>query len=111
MTRLIALLLAGVFAAPMIIAAHEGHDHKLMGVVSMVHENHLEVKDKAGAAKTFTLATADRIGRDKAIIKGEAIKDGDRVVVTGRETKDKSGKGTVTVREVQLGTAAVAVKK
>ena len=111
MTRLIAVVIAGIFVAPTLALGHEGHDHKLMGVVSMVHENHLEVKDAKGGAKSFTLATATRIRRDKAIIKRDAIKVGDRVVVTWRETKDNGGRVTITVREVQLGTAAVATKK
>lgn len=114
MTRrlFVSVLALGLFAAttPPVLA-HEGHDHKTMGVVTMIHENHLEVKDLKGKSTTFTLAAATRILRNKAVVKRADIKVGDRVVVTTRETKDKAGKVTVAVREVQLGAAAAAAAK
>ena len=111
MTRLVSLLLAGVFCAPLVVVAHEGHDHKTMGTVSVIHENHLEVKAQDGKTMTFTIAPATRLRRAKAIVKLDAIKTGERVVVTWREVKDKAGKVTVTVREVQLGVAATPTRK
>jgi hypothetical protein len=76
-----------------------------MGVVSMVHENHLEVKDTQGKATTFTLDAKTRVRRGKTILKIADIKSGDRVVVLSSESKDKDGKAVLTVTEVQLGTA------
>jgi hypothetical protein len=76
-----------------------------MGVVAVIHENHLEVKDPKGNTSTFTLDAKTRIRRQKAILKPADIKVGDRVVVVTSETKDKAGKSIVTVTEVQVGTA------
>jgi hypothetical protein len=111
-TRRTLLTLAGLLIVPVYALAHEGHTHKLMGVVSMIHENHLEVKDAKGKASTFTLDTKTRVRRGKSILKAADIKTGDRVVVLSRETKDKAtGKVTVNVLEVQLGTATTTAQK
>lgn len=110
MTRRTSLLtLAALLVAPALVVAHEGHTHKLMGTVSTVHENHLEVKDVKGKMATFTLDSKTKVRRGTTILKIADIKTGDRVVVLSRETKDKaSGKVTVNVLEVQLGAAATA---
>jgi hypothetical protein len=86
--------------------AHPGHAHRTMGVVSMIHENHLEVRDVKGTATTFTLDAKSRVRRGKTILKAADIKSGDRVIVVWSETKGKDGKPVVTVTEVQLGTGA-----
>jgi hypothetical protein len=110
-TRRTLLTLALVFAAAPLAIAHEGHDHKLMGVVSVVHDNHLEVKDAKGKASTFTLDAKTKVRRGKEMLKAADIKTGDRVVVLSREVKDKNtGKSTVTVLEVQVGATATATK-
>jgi hypothetical protein len=100
-----------MLVVPAFALAHEGHTHKLMGVVSMVHDNHLEVKDAKGKASTFTLDEKTKVKRGTAILKAADIKTGDRVVVVSKETKDKAGKVTVNVLEVQLGVATTTAKK
>jgi translation initiation factor IF-1 len=90
-----------MLAVPALAVAHPGHAHKTMGVVTVIHENHLEVKDAEGKAITFTLDAKTRIRRGKIA----DIKTGDRVVVVSNESKGKDGKATVTVTEVQLGAA------
>ena len=100
------LTILAFVAVPVLSAAHPGHAHKVMGVVSMVHENHLEVKDTKDKASTFTLDDKTRVRRGKAILKAADIKVGDRVIVVYAEVKDeKTGKPSVTVTEVQLGAA------
>jgi hypothetical protein len=94
-----------MLAVPAVGLAHPGHAHKTMGVVTVIHENHLEVKDAQGKATTFTLDAKTRIRRGKSLLKIADIKTGDRVVVVSNESKGKDGKSTVTVTEVQLGTA------
>ena len=108
MTRRRFVLALAAVAAPVLVAAHPGHTHKTMGVVSTVHENHLEVKDAQGKTTTFTLDTKTRIRRGKTVLKAADIKTGDRVVVVTTETKDKAGKATIAVTEVQVGAAATA---
>jgi hypothetical protein len=94
---------AASLALPALAAAHPGHAHRTMGVVETIHENHLVVKDPKGNSTTFTLNAKTRIRRDKTILKASDIKVGDRVIVVYNENKDKDGKTTVTVTEVQLG--------
>jgi hypothetical protein len=105
MTRRTFFLTATIFAFPGLLLAHPGHAHKTMGVVTMIHENHLEVKDTAGKSTTFTLDAKTRVRRGKTLLKAADIKPGDRVVVLSNESKDKDGKAVVSVTEVQLGTA------
>ena len=105
MTRRTLIASAVLLVLPAFALAHPGHVHKVMGVVSVIHENHLEVKDAQGKATTFTLDAKTRIRRGKTILKAADIKAGDRVVVVANETKGKDGKAVVTVTEVQLGTA------
>lgn len=100
-----------VLAVPVALFAHEGHDHKVMGVVSAIHENHLEVKDTKGKVSTHTIAATTKISRDKTKLAATDIKVGDRVVVTTRETKDKAGKAVITVVSVQLGVSETAASK
>jgi len=105
-TRRTLLSILAVVALPVLSAAHPGHAHKVMGVVSMIHENHLEVKDAKDKATTFALDEKTRVRRGKAILNAADIKVGDRVIVVYAETKDeKTGKTSVTVTEVQLGAA------
>ena len=103
MRWMMAIGFVALLAAPRVALAHEGHDHKVLGVVSMVHENHLEVKDAKGKTTTVTLGADTKIIRAKAVVKAAEIKVGDRVVVTIRETKGKDGKAVVTVRSVEIG--------
>jgi hypothetical protein len=91
--------------------AHEGHDHKFMGVVSALHESHLEVKDVKGKATSLVLEAQTRVRRGRSILRVADIKVGDRVVVTARQVKGKDGKAVYMVREVQLGATPVAAKK
>jgi hypothetical protein len=113
MKRFAVLVLAAVLLAPAAIAAHEGHNHKTLGTVSAIHENHLEVKDEKGKVTTFALEPTTKIRRAAAKAGVGDIKVGDRVVVTARESKDKAGKVTVNVVDVQIGvpTAVPTAKK
>jgi hypothetical protein len=97
--------------APISLAAHPGHDHKVMGVVNAIHENHLEVKDAKGKLTTHTLDATTKITRGKLKVAAADIKVGDRVVVTSRETKDKAGKAVMNVVSVQVGVAETAPPK
>lgn len=91
-------------------AAHEGHAHKVMGTVSMRHENHLEVMTAGGKKSTVTLNGKTKIVRGKAAQKIEDIRPGDRVVVTAVETKGRDGTVQMIASQVQLGTAGGARK-
>jgi translation initiation factor IF-1 len=103
------IVIAGLVSAP--VWAHEGHAHKVMGTVSAIHENHLEVKATDGKTATMTITEKTKVVRGKTAIKLADIRTGDRVVVTATETKGKDGKTSLVVNQIQLGTASTSAKK
>ena len=110
--KLIPILLVGLALAPAARAlAHEGHEHKIMGIVSMVHENHLELKATDGKTSLITMDEKTRVVRGSAKVKADAIKAGDRVVVTAVQTKDRDGKAVMVAKEVRLAALTPAARK
>ena len=108
MKRLLATVLAlAVLAlgssAP--ILAHEGHEHKVMGTVTMAAADHVMLKDKDGK-DVMIKVTKDTKVKAKPAVKVEDIKVGSRIVVTAVEEKDKS----MTAKSIEVGAAAPATK-
>jgi hypothetical protein len=85
--------------------AHEGHDHKVMGTVTMAAADHVMLKDKDGKELTVKV-TKDTKVKAKPMIKVEEIKTGTRVVITVVEQKDK----TMTAKTIEVGAAAAATR-
>lgn len=103
--------LVAALAIPRYVLAHEGHAHKVMGTVSTLHENHLEVTATDGKTSTITLNEKTKLLRGKTKVKVEDIKPGERVVVTATETKSKDGKTTMIATEVRVGAANTTASK
>lgn len=102
------LVLLAVVPAPLAFA-HEGHAHKIMGTVSVIHENHLEVTAvKDSKVSTVVLNEKTKILRGKTVLQPEDIKIGDRVVVTAVQEKDDKGKEMLIATEVRVGAPAAA---
>jgi hypothetical protein len=99
-------VLALMFALAVVplVSAHEGHDHKIMGTVSAIQANHLEVKGTDGKTSTFTLTDATKVIRGKVAMTTADLKNGDRVVVTAAG----AAKGPLVAKEVRLGGAPAA---
>jgi uncharacterized Zn ribbon protein len=87
------------------VLAHEGHEHKVMGTVTMAAADHVMLKDKDGK-DVMVKVTKDTKVKAKPMIKVEEIKAGTRVVITAVEEKDKS----ITAKAIEVGTAAAATK-
>jgi hypothetical protein len=100
----IALVLALVVSG--MARAHEGHPHKVMGVVQVRQDNHLEVKATDGKTSAITLNEKTKIVRGKTPVAIDEIKPGERVVVTALQSKGQDGKVIMTATEVRLGAAA-----
>jgi hypothetical protein len=64
------------------VVAHEGHDHKILGTVTMAAADHLMLKDKTGKDVTVHITSATKVTRDKKPAAAAEIKAGMRVVVT-----------------------------
>ena len=87
------------------VLAHEGHDHKVMGTVTMAAADHVMLKDKDGKDVTIQVTKDTKI-KAKQAIKVEDIKVGTRVVITVVTEKEK-----MTAKEIQVGTDAKAEAK
>lgn len=85
------------------LLAHEGHEHKVLGTVTMAAADHLMLKDRAGKDVTVKVTKATKVKATPAI-KVEEIKAGTRVVVTTLEQKDKS----LTATMIEVGAVATA---
>jgi hypothetical protein len=87
------------------LLAHEGHEHKVMGTVTMAAADHVMLKDKDGNDVTVKV-TKDTKVKAKPAVKVEEIKVGTRVVVTAVEEKDKS----MRAKTIEVGAVAAATK-
>ena len=81
-----------------VLLAHEGHEHKVMGTVTMAAADHVMLKDKDGKDVTVKV-TKDTKVKAKSTLKVEEIKAGTRIVVTAVEEKDKS----MTAKSIEVG--------
>jgi len=105
--RFVAVLVAlGVLAigSSNRVFAHEGHDHKVMGTVTMAMADHLMLKDKDGKDVTIQV-TKDTKVKAKQATKVEDIKPGTRVVVTA-----VTEKGQMKAKTIEVGVAAAPAK-
>jgi hypothetical protein len=110
--RWIIAVVIALLGAPVATSfAHEGHEHKIMGTVSMRHEFHLEVKATDGKTTVVTLTDKTKVKRGDATAALDSIKQGERVVVTAVETKGKDGKTALVATEVRLAASAGSGKK
>src|SRR5581483_6475059 len=105
MVRRLTMALIALFTLSMagsaVVRAHEGHDHKIMGTVTMAAADHVMLKDKDGKDVTVKVTKDTKI-KAKAAVKVEEIKVGTRVVVTAVEEKDKS----MTAKTIEVGALA-----
>lgn len=85
--------------------AHDGHDHKVMGTVTMTAADHVMLKDKDGKEVTVRV-TKDTKVKSKPAMKVEEIKVGTRVVITASMEKDK----TLKAKTIQVGAAPAATR-
>ena len=101
-TLLVLTVLA--FGSGVQLLAHEGHDHKVMGTVTMAAADHLMLKDKDGK-DVIVHVTKDTKVKGKPAMKVADIKPGTRVVVTAEMEKDQ-----MMAKTIEVGVAAAATK-
>ena len=80
------------------LLAHDGHEHKVMGTVTMAAADHVMLKDKDGK-DVMVKVTKDTKVKAKPAVKVEDIKVGSRIVITAVEEKDKS----LTAKSIEVG--------
>ena len=96
-------LLAAMVIAPRIAAAHEGHDHTVMGNITKVDGMNLMVKDKDGKEIMVMMDAKTKITQGAAKLDAKTLKVGDRVVASGPESQ-----GMISAETVKVGVAAPA---
>ena len=86
----------GLIAAPIWVAAHEGHKHTVMGTVEHVEQTSLDVKDTDGKTVSFELNDETKILRGETETPASALEQGERVAV--EYTEEGGTRVAVTVR-------------
>ena len=102
--RLMLAVIATVAVFPLQALAHEGHDHKVLGTVTMAAADHVMLKDKDNKDVTVYLTRETKVLKDKKPMKVEDIKTGLRVVITATTVKEKDVEKMVA-KQVELGAA------
>ena len=108
MKRIAAIVLALVVLAPATavrLLAHEGHQHRVMGTVTMAAADPVMVTAKDGTDVTVKVTNDTKV-KAKPALKVEEIKPGTRVVVTAIEQKDKS----MAAKTIEVGAGSAAAK-
>jgi hypothetical protein len=98
-SSLVCAALAVLVVAPVALA-HPGHEHKLLGTVTMAGVDHLMLKDKDGNAQTVQIAPDTKFVRAGKPMKLTDVKVGMRIVATAvtDENDDK-----LIAKVVELG--------
>ncbi len=100
-----AAALAVVGVAPLV--AHTGHDHKVLGTVTMAAADHVMVKDRDNKDVTVYLTPDTKVVRAKKVLKVEDITPGLRVVITATTVKEKNVE-KMMAKQVELGAVQTA---
>ena len=105
MTMLTALVMVGLVHGTAF--AHPGHDHKILGTVTMAAADHVMLKDTAGKAVTVYLNKDTKITRDKKPVTVADLQAGTRVAITAT-VEDVKGGEKATAKIIELGVAEPA---
>ena len=103
---LVGLVVAALLVLPVAARAHQGHTHKVLGTVTSVKGNRVEIKATDGKAITVVLDAKTTVTRGKAKADAMALKVGERVSVD--YTQEKAANLAKTVK---LGETPAAPKQ
>ena len=85
---MLAWLVAIAIVLPAAAWAHEGHAHKVLGTISAVQANRVELKTPEGKVVTVTVNAKTIYARGKQKVDASALKVGERVVAEVASEKD-----------------------
>src|SRR5688572_14745690 len=83
-----------------VVAAHDGHAHKIMGTVTARSAKHVEVKTPSGESLSIAVNAKTIVTRDKKKVTLAEVQTGRRVVVD-----IGNGEDPLIAREIQVGAA------
>lgn len=108
MTRRFCITLLAVFVLAVVTRApafaHPGHEHKVLGTVTMAASDHVMLKDKDGKDVTVHITKDTKVLKAKQPMKVEDIKTGMRVVITAVTEKEKDTE-KMMAKVIELGAA------
>ena len=93
-----------IASAPLALA-HPGHDHKILGTVTMAAADHVMLKDKDGKDVTVHINADTKVLQARKPMKVEDIKSGMRIVVTAVTVEEK-GADKLVAKTIELGAPA-----
>ena len=70
-----------ILAVPVAVLAHEGHEHHLMGTVTVIDAAHLTLKTKDGKTASVALTKDTKVFREKTPATIADVKVGTRIMV------------------------------
>ena len=82
------------------VAAHDGHDHIVMGTVTARDDKHLDVKTPSGEVLSIAVTDTTTTTRDKKKFAFREVQVGTRVVVN-----IGNGEDPLIARDIQVGVA------
>jgi hypothetical protein len=94
-----AAMLIGLFllaGAPGVLA-HDGHDHTIMGTVTMAAPDHVMMKDTEGKDLTVLVTRETKVTRNKEPMRVQDIQAGTRIVVTAVTENNRT-----TAKDIQV---------
>jgi flagellar basal body L-ring protein FlgH len=100
----LAALAAGAVAT---LAAHPGHEHKVLGTVTMAAADHVMIKDRNSKDVTVYINGETKVLKDKKPARVGDIKAGMRVVVTAVTVKEQDAEKLVA-KSIELASTATA---
>jgi hypothetical protein len=98
---ILSLLFLSLPLRTMLLSAHEGHEHNVMGKVLAVDDKRIEIETTEGKRVTGVLSAQTKYSRDKAPATRTDVKVGERVVIVVVEDASK----VQNVKHVRLGPA------
>ncbi len=99
--RILAAAVLGVALVAGAAAAHEGHDHKVMGTVAAVDAKHIEVTGIHGHKTSIELTPETKYLHGEMAAQLSSVSVGQRVVVVFRQHEKAN-----LAKEVRLGVKA-----
>ena len=94
------IVLALVMATGTVVG-HEGHEHKILGTVTMAAADHVMLQTKEGKEVTVKVTADTKVTKGTEALKAEDLKAGTRVVVTTVGDKEP-----YTAKSIEIGEAA-----
>jgi hypothetical protein len=102
--QIIGIVLALVVATPAAFG-HEGHEHKILGTVTMAAADHVMLQTTGGKETTVKVTADTKVTKDEQPVKIEDVKAGTRIVVTAVGDKEP-----YTAKAIEIGEAPKSTK-